>query len=452
MCKPWGDSWHQEQTLPLCASSAGWLIDADQTLPRDLASPALLDPGLLATSVRFANNPMFGTPGSLWDPLEAVSALGERTLRLLGLSALLATAELDDDVLDAVTRCAVRARQRCDRALRVFDRFDAKGARSIAAASALAETGRVLAAVHDPAWRTLQREHPFSLREQEIETFGRSGFALAAHLLRTWRAHDGGAALIESLDEPESPGEERGVAHALWFADRAVERTEPATCGDEMDAGWRDEVRTKAPAIVAELSLGFAHRNRALEREREELTRRVETDELTGVRTRAAFERRLVEEIERARRERKPLAVLLCDLDNFKQINDTYGHLAGDALLTRTAEAMRAAARRMDMVARFGGEEFAVIAANCGVEGAEHLAERLRSVIEELRVGDPDGGTFGTTVSIGVAVFAPVPGDEKHRRQTVSRDELLLSADRALYDSKRAGKNRWMIAELPTAA
>lgn len=452
MCKPWGDSWHQEQTLPLCVASARWLLESDRAMPRDLTSRAHLDPGLLATAVRFANNPMFGTPGSHWDASEAVKALGERPFRLLGLSALLACTELDDDALAAVERCAARARRRVELAAAHIKQSERKSARAIGVASGLAETGRLLAALHDSEWRALQRQASGSLRDHECEMFGRSGYAVAAHLLRAWRASERGIEIIASLDAADAPGERSPIERALWLADREVDQSLAEEPSASFEAGWRDDVRARAPALVADLSLGVAHRNRELEREREELTRRVETDELTGVRTRAAFERRLADEIERARRDRKPLAVLLCDLDDFKQINDTHGHLAGDALLAQAAGAMRSAARRMDMVARYGGEEFAVIAGNCGVEGAERLAERLRSVIETLRVGDPDGGTFGTTVSIGVAVYAPVPGDDGHRRRTVSRDELLLSADRALYDSKRAGKNRWMIAELPTAA
>lgn len=152
------------------------------------------------------------------------------------------------------------------------------------------------------------------------------------------------------------------------------------------------------------------------------------TDGLTGLYNRRAFDDKLAEEFERARRYRLPLSLLLIDVDNFKQFNDAMGHTEGDELLCSVAAMLKENARANDITARYGGDEFAVILPNTDSKVALHLAERLRSNARGLCLRP-----FQTTLSIGVAALLP------HMQ---AGRELIVSADTALYSAKRCGRNR----------
>lgn len=150
-------------------------------------------------------------------------------------------------------------------------------------------------------------------------------------------------------------------------------------------------------------------------------------DALTGIANRRALEEALAGEISRAERFGRPLAVVLVDLDRFKQTNDTHGHAAGDLLLRAVARILESTARQGDTVARLGGEELVVVLPETELGGARRLAERLRAGIEACRVGQ-----MRTTASVGVATWAE--GDDVER--------LLAAADGALYRAKENGRNR----------
>jgi diguanylate cyclase (GGDEF)-like protein len=156
------------------------------------------------------------------------------------------------------------------------------------------------------------------------------------------------------------------------------------------------------------------------------------TDPLTGLRNRRALYERLEGEIARAARYGQPLSLLLIDVDGLKEINDRDGHRAGDAALRDVAAAVRDGSRAADLGARWGGDEFALLAPSTSVEAASGLAERVRLlVVENAR----SGGRSRATVSVGVAIFdlsGPPPTPEA----------LVLQADEALYEAKRAGRPR----------
>lgn len=158
-------------------------------------------------------------------------------------------------------------------------------------------------------------------------------------------------------------------------------------------------------------------------------------DGLTGLFVRRYFDARLDEEIERARRYRTPFAVAMLDLDDFKQLNDAHGHLAGDRVLREIAAVVRTQIRGVDTAARYGGEEVALILPGTELVAALVHAERVRHAIGERRVPAGDGGpVLSITASIGIAAYPESGG--------ASAEELLQRADRALYRAKRAGKNR----------
>jgi diguanylate cyclase (GGDEF)-like protein len=169
--------------------------------------------------------------------------------------------------------------------------------------------------------------------------------------------------------------------------------------------------------------------NQALQAANEVLAQLSITDGLTRLHNHRFFQEHLTRELKRVQRTGEPLAMLLIDLDDFKALNDRWGHAAGDAILARTGTVMNANVRESDLLARYGGEEFVVLAP-IDIEGAVVLAEKLRMAVErELLALEEADGPLHVTVSIGVARFR---GDRK---------AFFRDADRALYAAKSAGKN-----------
>ncbi|MEZ4269390.1 MAG: diguanylate cyclase [Myxococcota bacterium] len=167
-----------------------------------------------------------------------------------------------------------------------------------------------------------------------------------------------------------------------------------------------------------------------------ELERMARMDDQTGLSNRRYVMERLDEELGRAQRHRTPLSVMLLDLDHFKAVNDTHGHLAGDAVLLQTARVIQAAMRVSDIKGRFGGEEFVTIMPQTTLDGAKLFADRLRVAIG-AQVHRDIGADFRVTCSIGVASFGP---------GAATLSDLLRQADRALYEAKRLGRDRVCVA------
>lgn len=165
---------------------------------------------------------------------------------------------------------------------------------------------------------------------------------------------------------------------------------------------------------------------------REQLRIQATHDSLTGLFNRRAIQEALDREATRCRREKKPVGVIMADVDHFKLINDTYGHQAGDAVLQEIARRMSASLRAYDSVGRYGGEEFLVVVPGSDLAAAAELAERLRQGIAAQPVST-DSAMISVTVSLGVAVSADQPG---------GLDDLLRRADEALYAAKDRGRNR----------
>ena len=166
---------------------------------------------------------------------------------------------------------------------------------------------------------------------------------------------------------------------------------------------------------------------------REELRSRAETDPLTGVANRRRFYQALEVECIRFTRGHAPLSVLMIDLDHFKEVNDQYGHAAGDAVLQQVAQIFLTILRKTDLLARYGGEEFSILLPETRLEGAKIIAERIRRALCKSPL-DVDGVRISLTVSIGVASHA-----EDHE---ATPEILLKKADLALYRAKAAGRNR----------
>ncbi len=172
----------------------------------------------------------------------------------------------------------------------------------------------------------------------------------------------------------------------------------------------------------------------------ETVQRQAVTDELTGLFNHRRFQEVITQEVERARRYNQEMGLIMLDIDNFKRVNDHYGHLQGDMVLREVARVLRQSSREIDEPARYGGEEMAVALPQTDLEGAYQFAERVRRRIEALDLPLLDGdGTLKVTASFGAASLIKSSGDGK--------DALVAAADAALYRAKRSGKNRTVRAE-----
>jgi diguanylate cyclase (GGDEF)-like protein len=194
---------------------------------------------------------------------------------------------------------------------------------------------------------------------------------------------------------------------------------------DERDLGT---IRTFASQATVAIDNVLLH---------EEAQRLSITDGLTGLWNYRYFTMTIGKEIERSARFGRPLALLMLDLDLFKNVNDTYGHQRGDAVLVEIAARVRGQVRDVDTVARYGGEEVVVILPETDEDGAVQAAERICDAVRRRPFGEPGEGAIDVTVSIGAAVF-PAHGG--------SATTLLRRADEALYEAKAAGRDTWRLA------
>ncbi|MDM8537113.1 GGDEF domain-containing protein, partial [Desulfobacterales bacterium HSG17] len=171
-----------------------------------------------------------------------------------------------------------------------------------------------------------------------------------------------------------------------------------------------------------------------LEKKSADLEKLSRTDVLTGLYNRRYFDEVFDYEWKRVIRNSSTICIMICDIDHFKQVNDTYGHLAGDEFLKMTADILnKVLKRKTDILARYGGEEFVVLISDTDLDKAYKLADKLRTEIEKCSL-EYNKKSIKTTMSIGISSLTPCCDDTK--------DNLIYKADSALYDAKKEGRNR----------
>ena len=314
------------------------------------------------------------------------------TLALLGLAWWLIARAL-------ATRPATvpRQRRRSDEAI-----ADLSGRR---VREAVALVGDALAATHDP-----DALLPVIL-ESAVGATGAVGARLVsegAERARAGHPERGGPPLTVSLDTVDEH-----VGRLLLYPAPG----DPFSEDEGRLAHWL--------AAQASIALENARLHRAVEQQ-------AITDDLTGLANRRRFSESLGLEVSRAERFEGSVALVLADLDDFKRVNDRFGHQTGDDVLRRFADLMRESVREFDLAARHGGEEFALLLPETDMEGGVRLAERLAQALRDERFTTQGDETFSVTSSFGVSAFPDVR----------SAEQLMLAADRALYEAKKEGKNR----------
>jgi diguanylate cyclase (GGDEF)-like protein len=192
------------------------------------------------------------------------------------------------------------------------------------------------------------------------------------------------------------------------------------------------EIIDRARAELIHVSSGFIDQLLEQQQQIQTLRRQATHDGLTQLMNYQFFHEALGREVARARRGRKPLTVIMADIDRFKAINDTYGHLAGDHAIRSVAELTKSVLRETDDIARYGGEEFAMILFDIQPEDAIIVADRVRQKISEARIRFGQQ-SFRITMSFGIATMYP--------DHEITKEDLLNRADQALYRAKSAGRN-----------
>jgi len=205
------------------------------------------------------------------------------------------------------------------------------------------------------------------------------------------------------------------------------------TTGDDLPLTRADAQFAETVIETAVAAIEKAYDFETAVSDKQRLEKLAATDALTGTMNRRALAEALAAELDRARRYKLGISILLADIDRFKQINDTRGHLAGDSVLRQVGEILHREARSVDIVARYGGEEFVVVMPETGLQGATIFAERLRQRIEKHDFADTGDQPLNLTVSIGLAAF---PDDKVQ-----SAEGFVAVADQALYRAKNEGRN-----------
>jgi diguanylate cyclase (GGDEF)-like protein len=214
------------------------------------------------------------------------------------------------------------------------------------------------------------------------------------------------------------------------------------------------EVLQEANDALGKLNLSYAHvvielrqaKERSdsfaleLKKVNEQLKERAYRDELTGLYNHRYFHELMETELKRARQHQHAISLIMLDIDNFKYINDTYGHPQGDEVLRFVSAVLKQSIRTCDIVSRYGGEEFMIVMPETDMKSAVNIAERVRRGVESQKV-NIRGNSIKVTVSLGATTFDSLKAAE-------DKSTIITAADNALYDAKRNGKNRISVAAI----
>jgi diguanylate cyclase (GGDEF)-like protein len=450
------------------------------------------DPALAVKVLRLANSPVYTRSGKIDSVKKAVSVLGIRVVKNLALSFVVV------DGINAVCgkaldfesfwrRSIIRAASAC-----VVCEVLSRGDDNLFMSALLQDIGEVILALHfAERYRGMRREaEPQAQIRAEREAFGLDHQEVGYQFLTRWelpggicdlvRHHHGAVGLDDALGVPLSTLKLAGRLASLFQASHsgqnfddfstalraqmpvdaekiqeilnaAHDRAREILGFFDISAGSMkncSQILQEANEELGKLNLTYEQLVLELRRAKEKAERYASelaavntrlqelayTDPLTGLFNHGYFQQLIERELARAARYSRPLSLILFDLDHFKAVNDEHGHPVGDEVLRRVSEIASRCVRQVDSVARYGGEEFAVILPETDSEGAVILGERIRKTLEKTSIQLRDI-TIRVTISIGIYTYKP-------DSSSITRAFMINAADKALYFSKRNGRNK----------
>ncbi len=451
----------------------------------ELARLASTDPGFAIRLLSVVNSSAYALPNKVNDVPQAVSLLGIGGLRNLALSLSLqqmVPLGEDGEVLLAISlRRAVAARMIAERMgiKRKLENYFttglfleagllARAASDLAGAGEVARIPSTVRVIHERSEgipphpeRGAQLAKEWNLAEDTIKAIRHHHDATPprARIPRVAWCAERFSAVFEGGDAEANYQAAKAAGDRLNLEEAAVEEILDELPGLVEDAasGFQRSITKQvnvshlirdANARLVELNRNFQLVIRRLEaaitekealavqlaNANERLAKIASTDGLTGLSNHRTFQESLRRDLHRTSRTEESLSLIMCDVDHFKALNDTYGHPTGDLVLKKLAKTLQRSTRVGDVVARYGGEEFALILPNTALPGAKHLAERLRARVEQLHI-TVDRKRIEVTMSFGVATTCGPEAGKAGR-------SLIANADRALYQAKRGGRNR----------
>lgn len=481
--------------------------DAD-TGVKDVVKIMERDPALSGKVLEVANSVRFSAGRSICNLQRAVVLLGKKMICSMALSFSLAEASMSRGPhvahfkqfwLESYTRALA--------AQFVAQKFGGSPPEDAYTLGLVSLVGRLVLLKGRPAEyaacleEAIERQIP--VETLEVERFGTSSRQLTAALFSKWKLPErftsalqgSGARLPEAADQPVDCDLRKTLEIAIAAADfvATTQRAVPLAQLHELFADLTAEaaesvddlilkvrlqlnenadlfnidVRTlrsptdllsEAVQQLAELTLALSEdhptcelpeellqENSRLRRRITELTRESTIDVLTSLYNRRFFSLRLQEVIQEARLSRQTVGLLIGDIDRFKQVNDTFGHFAGDEVIRQVAECLQKSSRGNDLVARYGGEEFVVLLTPASAAGLESLAERIRARVEQTTIVT-ESAEIHVTISLGGAIVCPYTDDPRLGQS------LIIAADRALYEAKNRGRNSVVVTDASTTS
>ncbi len=484
-------------TLPAIAARILDTVRNEDFSSKDLADLIIIDPALSVKVLSLANSPLYSMQEKVDSVYRAIDVLGANIVRNLALSF-----SIIDGMTDGVEefdhkgfwkRSVIRA-VAADAASRLLDHYTD----TVFIVGLLADIGRLLMYLvrPDDYMRALMEIRFAGIEDCEIERsiFSYSHADIGSETLRRWgipdsiyepialhhNGTDGCAQYSDIIDLirigdmvsdiyfDKSHGETMESLCTLMKDRKGLEAEAVHSFVDEVAANVAEilagfgissytlkpysQLLEEANAEMLRLNLTYDHVLQRLFEEKEKAERLAEelkeanrhlkeligTDGLTGLNNHRHFQVKLLDEMTRAQRQLNIVSLVMIDIDNFKDINDTYGHLIGDAMLRAVAGLIFESSRKTDTVARYGGEEFSVILPETDLQRAAIFAERVRKRIEGYMIV-VNNIKIRVTVSMGISVYDP-------SKNKLDKDELVRAADKALYNSKKSGKNKISIA------
>ncbi len=495
-------------TIPSVAIQLLELYDNPDVAMREIVELLQSDPALTAKIVKAANSPAYGIGREVADLKQAVSLLGKAIVTPLVLSFSLAEKSMPSQgTADLFSRYWLQAIVQAIAAECIALKYAKPKAGEWFVAGLLSSIGRLALINQDAekydevmAHAEAQKTNLHEAEERLLET---TTVDLSADLLREWnlpqRWVDAAANQFRMVEQLEALPDQ-GVPHQQLFVAIATASAVGSyfcrNCQGEslirivhvMEEGFgatEEDVTALLEAVRERLdavshlfqvqcsslaspmeltTLAMQHLARlaveqAMEQQRQEapseaaveerqcllkridrLMRRASTDSLTGTYNRGYFDDRFDEQVAAMIAASQTIGLVFIDVDHFKAVNDTHGHMAGDEVLRQVAEALKWATRSTDIVARYGGEEFVVMVTDPRRDDLAHLGERLRTQVEQMGIVY-EGTAIPITISVGAAMGRPISVVDKFG------ERLIAAADKAMYEAKRGGRNRVVVAD-----